>query len=104
MDWLQVVVIVAILVPLYYFRRAESRRLADPRYIVQASGAAVGREALTIREDAELIGYYDGTEIRGSVEYLGRAYRFERVAPPSYKEKLRPGELYVEPGLLYVAA
>lgn len=102
MDWLQLAALVAILVPLYYVTRLEQTRLSDPRY-VRSAGVAVEREALRIAEGAELIGYLDGCEIRARVEYLGMRYRFECVVPPAYRRRLRPGELYVEPGLLYVA-
>jgi hypothetical protein len=81
--------------------RRERTRLSNPRY-VRKSGAAVEREAVQIEDDAELIGYYDRCEIRGAVRCLGIRYRFECVVPPSYRHQLCPGQLYVEPGLLYV--
>lgn len=101
MDWLQVVVIVAILAPLYFVAHLERTRLNDPRYVRQ-SGVAVERDAVRVEASAELIGYYDGCEIRSAVQYLGIRYRFESVVPPSYRRQLRQGDLYVEPGLLYV--
>jgi hypothetical protein len=101
-DWVGLIALAAILVPLYFLAHVERTRLSDPRY-VRTSGVAVERAAVRIHEGAEVIGYYDGCEISASVEYLGLRYRFESVVPASYSRRLRPGELYVEPGLLYVA-
>jgi hypothetical protein len=33
---------------------------------------------------------------------MGLEYRFDHVLSPLGKERLAPGELYLEPGLLYV--
>jgi hypothetical protein len=101
MDWLQLILIAAILGLLHFVARLERERLQAPDY-VRRCGAAIGREALQIDPNTEVIGYYDGNEIRASVAYLGIRYRFECVVPPSYRRQLSAGELYVEPGLLYV--
>lgn len=101
MDWLHLVTLLAVLGPLYFIAHLERTRLKNPRYVRQ-SGVAVEREAILVDDQAQLLGYYDGCEIRSAVVYLGIRYRFECVVPASYRRQLLPGELYVEPGLLYV--
>ena len=50
----------------------------------------------------EVIGHLNGRAIYGAVRYRGRRYDFERVVPDGDGHALRPGEIVVEPGLLYV--
>jgi hypothetical protein len=43
-----------------------------------------------------------GRSIWGSVTFMGMEYRFDHVVPASHRERLAPGELYLEPGLVYI--
>jgi hypothetical protein len=43
-----------------------------------------------------------GCHIWGSVTFMGMVYRFDRILEPRRKERLAAGELYLEPGLVYV--
>lgn len=74
-------------------------RLANPQAFADL-GAAVGREAVLASD--EIVGYLNGCAIPAAVRYLGVRYRFDRVAPPAYRYAVQPGELFVEPGLLYI--
>jgi hypothetical protein len=48
------------------------------------------------------VGCYKGRQIWETVTFRGLVYRFDRVIPPSQCERLAPGELYLDPGLVYV--
>ena len=49
------------------------------------------------------LGNYLGSPIWESVTFKGLRYRFDHIARPEEKEKTGPGELYLDPGLVYVA-
>lgn len=74
-------------------------RLSDPQAFADL-GAAVGQEAVLASD--EIVGYLNGCAIPAAVQYRGMRYRFDRIAPSSYRYAVRPGELFVEPGLLYI--
>lgn len=78
----------------------ELGRLSDPRYIRSRGVVIEHEEVLEARSEA--IGYYAGREIYGSVIFMGMRYRFDRVAPPAYRHRVRERELFLEPGLVYV--
>jgi hypothetical protein len=50
------------------------------------------------------IGEYLGRPIWGSLEFMGTPYRFDRVLDRRHRERIAAGELFVEPGLVYVVA
>lgn len=52
---------------------------------------------------ADVVGRYMGLDIYERVIFKGMTYLFDRVAPPGYKDKIRGGELFLEPGLVYIA-
>jgi hypothetical protein len=37
-----------------------------------------------------------------SVRFMGMEYRFDHVQDPRARERLAPGELFLDPGLVYV--
>jgi len=79
-----------------------SRQLAlaqdiDPR----RCGIVIVRErALDSR--SEPVGEYCGQAIPGTVTFHGFVYRFDRVLAPELRDRIGPGELYLEPGLVFV--
>jgi len=77
-------------------------RLQDPKYL-RAHGIVVVRES-AFQGHTKQIGSYSGHAIWEFVTFMGMTYRFDRVARPQDKEKTGPGEIYVDPGLVYVAA
>jgi hypothetical protein len=56
------------------------------------------------RRTPRLIGEYKGHPIWGSVRFMGMDYRFDHVLDERARERLGAGELYIEPGLVYIAA
>lgn len=101
MDVFELVVLAAALAaPLYFLTRLERDRVNDPQY-VRRCGGVVSRERLRLG-DAPVIGTYDGSPIYAQIEYLGIRYRFDRAMPPSSGFRPGAGELYVDPGLVYV--
>jgi hypothetical protein len=85
---------------LHFLGRWYLARLDDPRYL-RTQGVVV-RSERALETCAAAIGYYAGHEIYAAVRFKGMRYRFDRVAPRSYRFELAPGELYLEPGLVYL--
>jgi hypothetical protein len=50
---------------------------------------------------APMIGTYHGDEIHEWVRYRGERYDFAYVAPPRYRLRVKPGELFFAPGVVY---
>ena len=50
---------------------------------------------------APMIGTYHGDEIHEWVRYRGERYDFAYVAPPRYRLRVKPGELFLAPGVVY---
>jgi hypothetical protein len=99
---LEVAVLIAVLaLPFHFLVLWQFERMHDPAYLRQ-QGIVVVRES-ALDGHTEPVGRYAGRAIWGSVTFLGMVYRFDRVARPQDKEKTGPGELYLDPGLVYVA-
>jgi len=93
--------IAVLVLPFYCLVQWQLARLEDPA-LLRAQGIVVVREsALDAHTDS--VGEYAGRAIWGSVTFLGMVYRFDHVIPARDKEKTGPGELYLDPGLVYVA-
>ena len=95
-----VLVPVALALPMLWLMRSELDRLSDPRYLSRHGVVIVAESALESR--SEPIGRYMGRDVWGTVTFMGTAYRFDRVTQPERREAIGPGELYLEPGLIYV--
>jgi hypothetical protein len=80
--------------------RRQLDRLSDPAYL-RGEGVVIVREEV-LQAHSAAIGSYMGHSIWGSVSFMGMEYRFDHVLAAAAKERLAPGELYVEPGLVYV--
>jgi hypothetical protein len=50
---------------------------------------------------ALMIGTYHGDEIHEWVRYRGERYEFAYIAPPRYRLRVKPNELFMPPGLVY---
>ena len=96
-----VALIVVLLLPLHCLVQWQFSRLHDPQFL-RAQGIVVVRES-ALDGHTDPVGEYAGCAIWGSVTFLGMIYRFDRIARPQDKEKTGPGELYLDPGLVYVA-
>jgi hypothetical protein len=64
-------------------------------------GIVIVRERV-LEAHSQPIGEYLGHEIWQTVTFRGMVYDFSRVQPAAQRESLSPGELYLEPGLVYV--
>jgi hypothetical protein len=93
--------IAAMVLPAFWLVRHELDKLDDPAYLREHGVVIVAENVLQTR--SRPIGEYMGQPIWASVTFLGMVYRFDRVARPQEKEKTGPGELYLDPGLVYVA-
>jgi hypothetical protein len=87
--------------PLHCLVQWQLSREDDPRYL-RTQGIVVVRDS-ALDGHAEVIGGFHGRQIWASVVFKGTTYRFDRVTRPQLKELTGPGELYLEPGLVYVA-
>ncbi|HEY3074888.1 MAG TPA: hypothetical protein VGJ74_06930 [Burkholderiales bacterium] len=62
---------------------------------------------VVIESEAELdaaappIGSYRGDEIHAWVRYCGTRYDFSHIAPPRYRLRVKPDELFLAPGVVY---
>ena len=74
-------------------------RLSDPAYL-RSEGVVIVRES-AIEAHSEPIGEYRGHPIWGSVTFKGMRYRFDHVIDGRLRERIAPGELFLEPGLVY---
>jgi hypothetical protein len=95
-----ILVPIAIALPLLWLVRIEFDRLASPEYLRRHGVVIVSDKALDNR--SESVGRYMGQVVWGSVTFRGIVYRFDRVTQPDRRDAIGPGELYLEPGLVYV--
>lgn len=96
-----VLLFIALLLPFHLLVQRELSRMREappsPR-----RGVAMSRKQIP-REHAEVIGYYQDCEIYAWVGFQGVRYRYERVVGHAYSSRVAERELFIEPGLLYVA-
>ena len=92
--------VLLLLLPLHLLVQRELRRLGDPRHI-RESGVAIENSAAVERR-GDIVGSYSGSEIYAEVVFMQMVYRFDRIAPPAYRYRVGPRELYLDPGLVYV--
>jgi hypothetical protein len=85
--------------PFHWLIQRELARNEDPDYL-RRHGVVIVRES-ALQAHAEKIGEYRGQPIWASVTFKGMVYRFERVAALRNESRLRPGELWIAPGLVY---
>ena len=98
---LEAVLLFAVLaLPLHALVLWQIDRLQDPAYL-RAHGIVVVRES-ALDGHTGAVGQYAGRSIWGSVTFMGMVYRFDRIARPQDRERTGPGELYLDPGLVYV--
>ena len=101
MSALDAAVLVLLLAwPWMWLVQRELAKLADPAYL-RRQGVVIVSERVLQAHSAP-IGEYLGHPIWASVTFMGMEYRFDRVQERSARERLAPGELFVDPGLVYV--
>jgi len=102
MSPLDAAVIAALLaLPFHWAVQRELARQADPAYL-RRHGVVI-QSLRAIDACAAPIGAYMGQPIWASVTFKGMIYRFDRVVPSGERDRIRAGELFVAPGLVYVA-
>ena len=95
-----ILVPIVLALPLLWLMRIELNRLADPGYLRRHGIVIVAESALESRSDP--VGRYMGTIVWGTVIFKGMVYRFDHVIRSERRDAIGPGQLYVEPGLVYV--
>ena len=101
MSPLEAAVLIGLLaLPWYCLVQWQLSRQEDPSYL-RSHGVVVVRES-ALEGHAEAIGRYAGHQIWAGVTFKGMAYRFDHIARLQDREKTGPGELWLEPGLVYV--
>ena len=102
MNPLEAAALITLLVlPFHCLVQWQLARLGDPSYLREQGIVVLSESAL--EGHTESVGEYAGRTIWGSVTFLGMVYRFDHVVSSRHKEKTGPGELYLDPGLVYVA-
>lgn len=83
--------------------------LVRRHFNVIGEGSDLRRYGIVIEFESALearsapIGTYRGTPIPGTVTFKTMLYRYDRVLDPRLRGRIGPGELFVAPGLVYVA-
>ena len=95
-----VLVVLALALPLLWIVRREMARLDDPAYLREHGVVIVSESALQAHSAS--IGEYRGHPIWASVRFKDMEYRFDRVVERRAREHVGPGELFLDPGLVYV--
>jgi len=96
------VVILLVALPWLWLVHHELDKLSDAAYL-RNHGVVIVSEA-ALQAHSAPIGEYRGHPIWGSVRFMGIDYCFDHVQDSRTRERLAPGELYLDPGLVYVAA
>jgi hypothetical protein len=92
--------VVVFALPWFWFLNWQIAKLADPKYLRERGVVIVLEKALEAHADP--IGEYMGQPIWASVTFKGMRYRFDHILERKKRERLAPGELFLEPGLVYV--
>jgi hypothetical protein len=87
--------------PAFWLVHRQFAKLGDPRYLRQ-QGVVIVLPEKAIEAHTGEIGEYMGRPIWETVTFKGMCYRFDHVVEARRRERLGPGELFIEPGLVYV--
>ena len=94
------VVVLLLALPWLWLVGRELAKLSDPVYL-RAHGVVIVSES-ALQSHGAAIGEYLGHPIWDNVRFMGMDYRFDHVQDRRRRERLAPGELYLEPGLVYI--
>ena len=86
--------------PFVWLVRRHFMQLDDPNYLRTQGVIIVVDRVLDARSAP--IGDYQGCPVWGTVTFKGMVYRFDHVIDPRKRESIKAGELYLDPGLVYV--
>jgi hypothetical protein len=92
--------IACVLLPLHLLMMYEFHRWKSAENL-RRHGVVIRRfDALD--DASEVIGSYCGARIHRTVTFQGMRYEFSGVVPRGNQDAIHRGELYLDPGLLYV--
>ena len=92
--------VLIVFLPFHWLVLRHFRQMEDPAYLRKHGVILESDSALETRSAP--IGRYMGRPIWGDVRFMGMQYRFDRVVPARSRERIGAGELFLEPGLVYV--
>jgi hypothetical protein len=98
---LAIALVALLLAPLHLMVLYHLDLMDSPEYLRKVGVIILRLEALDSCDD--VIGSYAGRTIFGSVTFKGMVYDFDRISSPGYKNHIDRDELYMDPGLIYVA-
>jgi hypothetical protein len=93
------ILIVLLVLPLHWLVMRYFDQLADPAYLRKHGVVILSESAL--QDHSEPIGQYRDRPIWGTVTFMGMVYRFHHIVD-GRDRRVAPGELFLEPGLVYV--
>ena len=93
--------ILILLLPLHLKLKELLGRLGTPAYLREVGVIILHPQALDSCGD--IIGRYADASIYGTVTFKGMVYEFDRITDPGYKYYICRDELYLDPGLIYIA-
>ena len=96
------ILVLVLALPLHWLVLRHFDQVSDPAYLRKHGVVVVTGRAL--QAHAEPIGQYLGQPIWASVTFMGMVYRFDHVIRPGRRDDIGAGELFLEPGLVYVIA
>jgi hypothetical protein len=92
--------VIVLAAPPFWWVQRQVAQLSDPDYL-KDHGVVIVREK-AIEAHGGAIGEYLGHPVWETVTFLGMRYRFDHVLEARKRERIAPGELFIEPGLVYV--
>jgi hypothetical protein len=93
-------VVILLALPWCWLVGRELAKQSDPEYL-RAHGVVIVSERV-LEHRGTPIGEYLGHPIWDRVRFMGMDYRFDHVQDRRKRERLAPGELFIEPGLVYI--
>ena len=93
--------VLVMALPAFWWVQRQFAQLSDPGYLRTQGVVIVLDKALEAHSAA--IGEYQGRQIWETVTFKGMVYRFSHVIDGRKRERIEPGQLFLEPGLVYIA-
>jgi hypothetical protein len=94
--------VLLLFLPLSWLVLRHFDRLDEPAYLRRHGIVIVSEHAL--QAHTAPIGEYMGRAIWANVTFKEMVYRFDRVQPRARRDALGAGELFLEPGLVYLVS
>jgi hypothetical protein len=92
--------VILLALPLHWIIWRQLDREDDPAWLRERGIVIVSERAC---EREQPIGRYKGRPVWARVRFKGLVYRFDHIIEGAKREYIGPGELFLEPGLVYVA-